>query len=101
MPNAFENKKIASEAGKKSKRGKAVLTSEIKDKLKGIIDIPKLAEMLDQLEPKDYVRAKIDLLRLLIPKSNDVEMKVTNLSLKDMDNLTHEERLIALKEMGI
>lgn len=97
----FSNPDIAKKAGKKSKRGKSTFSVEIKTQLQGIIDIPKLAKMLDELEPRDYVRAKIDLLRILIPKVSDIDMTVSNFTLKDMDKLSHEERLEALKDIGL
>jgi hypothetical protein len=54
-------------------------TAELKDRVKMIIEdnIDTLAEKLEELEPKDYVKAVIALLAFSLPKQQSVKADVT------------------------
>jgi uncharacterized protein YaaW (UPF0174 family) len=91
MPNAFENRELAAEAGRKSKRGPGKKTREMKKMLADLME--KLYESvnddLDQLDIKDKAVLLTRLAEYNVPKMRATESRVNieNLSESDINEL--------------
>jgi len=73
MARGFENKKLAAEAGSKSKRGPAKKPQELRMVLiDGVTErVPDLWAALDRLledKPRDYLRYLLEVAKMVIPK---------------------------------
>ena len=84
------NKQTAAEAGRKSKRGPAKTTEDLRKRVKNLIDdnYEQIQKDLAVLKPKERVDAWLRLLEYSLPKQARVDVQM---GLRDLLELSEEE----------
>ena len=88
MPGAFKDKKLASEAGKKSKRGPSNYHTPLAEYIKGE-GAEKARRILAELDGAEYLALYERLKQYYIPKKRAIDSRVSveNLSNETIDEL--------------
>ncbi len=100
-----DNKELASENGKKSKRGMGKATKKLKDFFQAILDEnqEQIREDLQSLEPKDRILIQMKMAEFVEPKLRAVENKpdIDGMSDKQVDAIIERVLQASSREQKI